>query len=550
MTMRIGLGFLLAGAMTVTAQAQPVAQFSAVSYRGEPGPAAPANQFRNPVIPGFQPDPSIVRVGKDFYLVNSTFAWWPGIPVYHSRDLVNWRLLTNAIDRPGQLPIKDLGTNRAVFAPTISHYGGLFRILNTCIGCGGNFMVTAKRPEGPWSDPIWLDFPGIDPSLFVDDDGRAWIVHNAPPEGGSQYDGHMAVWLQQIDLAAGKMIGPRRQIVNGGVNPADKPIWVEGPHLFKHRDWYYLSPAEGGTEVNHAQTIFRSAKVEGPYLPGPVNPILTQRDLPRERPDRVEDTGHGDMVELPDGSWWMVFLATRPFAGKSTLMGRETFLLPVTWKDGWPLVLPKGAPVPMQLARPKLPAGPKADWSRWDDRFTTRALSPEWLRLRSPVADSWYRTGKGLALTARADAPGSFQGQPAFLGRRLRHQTATVTTSLRFTPERDGDFAGLMAFANEEHFLAAGIAGTGSNRRIELRERRNKDQPVQGQAIASRPLASSGAVELRMRIDGGLARIDWRPTGSRDWQVLAATVDIEHMAQIHAGLFTGAVVGPYAQRGG
>lgn len=550
MVRRLWLAGLVAALVPASGIAAPSAHFDRVEYRSPPQPPVAADQFRNPVLPGFQPDPSVVRVGDDFYLVTSTFGWFPGIPVYHSRDLVNWRLVSHAISRGGQLPIVDLGTNRAVFAPTISHIGGKFRVINTCVACGGNFMVEADRPEGPWSDPIWLDFPGIDPSLFQDDDGRAWVVHNAPPQGGSTYEGHMAVWLRPIDLGTGRLTGPGRQLVSGGVRPEDKPIWIEGPHLFKKDGWYYLSPAEGGTEVNHAQTIYRSRSVEGPYEPGPGNPILTQRDLPRPRPDAVEDTGHGDMVELPDGSWWMVFLATRPFAGKSTLLGRETFLLPVTWKDGWPEVLPKGEPVPLVLKRPNLPADARVDWSAWSDRFASGKLDPEWLRLRSPIAEQWFSAGAGLTLVARADRPGSTKGQPAFLGRRLRHPVATITTTIEFAPQASGDFAGLMAFHNEEHFMAVGITGNGSKREIAVRMRSSGAQPGTGVTLATMPLTVRGKIDLSIAITNGTAQFAWRPAGTTAWRVVADKVETEHMSSIHAGLFTGTMVGPYAQAGG
>lgn len=545
-------GMALAGA-SGAALAQPVAHFSEVSYRAAAEAAVPKGQFRNPIIPGFQPDPSIVRVGDDFYLVNSTFAFFPGIPVYHSRDLVNWRLVSNAIDRGGMLDFTGLGTSRAVFAPTISHSGGKFRILNTCIECGGNFMVTADRAEGPWSKPIWLDFDGIDPALFVDDDGSAWIVHNGPPEGTPRYRGHTALWLQRVDLVAGKMVGPSKVLVDGGVVPADNPIWIEGPHIFKHDGWYYLMPAEGGTEVNHAQTIFRSRQVDGPYVAGPVNPILTQRDLPVPRPDRVEDTGHADLVQLKDGSWWAVFLATRPFAGKSTLMGRETFLLPVSWQDGWPLILPKGQPVPLTLPRPNLPSDPPVDYTSWTDRFTAPALSPEWLRLRSPQAVQWAaldRSGGGLDLIARKDAPGS-KGEIAFMGRRLRHNTATYTATLRFAPERSGDSAGLLALADDDHFLTLGLSRNAAGAPvIALRARHNKDEPASGVTLAEVPGPQrAGPIQLSIAFDGGTAQLAWRPAGKGAWRSVARDVNVEFMAQIHAGLFTGLVVGPYAVAG-
>ena len=462
---------------------------------------------------------------------------------------MNWRQIGNAISRPDQFAMGDSKTNGAIFAPAISHYGGKYRILDTCVRCGGNFMLVADKPEGPWSDPVWLDFEGIDPSLFVDDDGRAFVVNNGAPEGTPRYEGHRAIWIQQIDLATGKMTGPRKVLVDGGVDPAAKPIWAEGPHIFKRGSWYYLTTAEGGTAENHSQTIYRSRTVEGPYLPGPVNPILTQRNLPASRANRVEATGHAEFVKLDDGSWWAVFLGTKPFAGQSTLLGRETFLLPVTWKDGWPLILKSGEAVPLVAKRPNLPAEKPVNWTNWHDDFSSGKLGLQWLRLRTPPPGApWFRVNtKGLYITPRSDAPGSTSGQPAFLGRRLRQDTATVTERIAFSPQHEGDFAGLMAFMNEEHFVALGITGTGKARRIEVRERRDGDQPKTGAVIAKLPLNTSGPVTLRISIDRGQADFSVRPSAGGAWQIVAKGVDVEHMASVHAGLFTGTVVGPYAQ---
>jgi alpha-N-arabinofuranosidase len=532
-------------AFSVGCAAAPTARFAELTYVAHAVPPTPAGSYRNPILPGFQPDPSVVRVRDDFYLVNSTFAWFPGIPVYHSRDLVHWHQIGNAIDRPDMLDFRGLGTNRAVFAPAITWHDGRFYILNTCVDCGGNYLITAKDPAGPWSDPIWLDFEGIDCSLFVDDDGSAWVVNNGNPPERPRYDGHRAIWIQQFDLKTLKLFGPRKVLVDGGVHPADKPVWAEGPHVFKREGWYYLMAAEGGTAENHSETIYRSRRPDGPYEAGPVNPILTQRDLPTGRPDRVEATGHADLVQLADGSWWGVFLATRPFAGQSTLLGRETWLLPVSWNGGWPLFLAKEVPVPLTVKRPALPQSPGDAWDRWTDDFSERALSPEWLRPRNPppVQDHALENGE-LLLVPSADPAGSL-GTPSFLGKRLRHPAATIWTTVTFAPESPGDFAGLLAFMDEAHFLAFGIEGQG----IVARLRSDAKQDPRGEVVASAPLRPKGPLELRIAIDGGSAALSWRKPGGR-WQALEPKIDVERLATVHAGLFTGLVVGPYALAGG
>lgn len=526
--------------------AEPQANFDFVEYRAlDESPVAAEGSYRNPVLPGFHPDPSIVRVGEDFYAVTSTFSWFPGLPVFHSRDLVNWRLAGHAIDRPGQVDFSGLGTNRGLFAPAISHHDGRFWIVNTCIECGGNFVIIAERAEGPWSDPAWLDFGGIDPSLYFEGN-RAWIVYNDAPPGEPRYDGHRALWLQEFDKAAMQVKPERTLLVDGGVDPAANPVWAEGPHIYKVDGWYYLLTAEGGTADQHSQTIYRSRKVDGPYVPGPVNPILTQRDLSPDRPDRVEATGHADIVRLDDGSWWGLFLATRPFAGQSTLLGRESFLLPLRWEDGWPLFLDPGEAVPPLVAKPDLPASPGEPWTNWRDEFDSISLSREWIMLRTPSDRSQmlHDIERGaMRLVPSVDAAGSL-GRPAFIGRRLRHHAAEFTTEVDFAAENEGDFAGLLAFMDERHFLTVGIERAGDGHRIVVRMRKDPDDGERGEIVHSSPWAGSRA-QLRLVLRGGTAIAAWRATEGESWRESEA-IDVEPLASIHAGLFTGLVVGPYA----
>ena len=499
--------------------------------------------FDNPVLPGFHPDPSIVRVDDDFYAVTSTFSWFPGLPVLHSKDLVNWRLIGNAIDRPDQVDFSGLATNRGLFAAAITHHDGQFWIVNTCIECGGNFVITATDPAGPWSDPVWLDFAGIDPSLYFAEDGTAWITYNDLPPGSPSYEGHRAIWIQQFDPSAMKMMAERTLLVDGGVNPSENPIWAEGPHIYKVDGWYYLLTAEGGTADQHSQTIYRAQELQGPYEPGPFNPILTQRDLPADRRDRVEATGHADIVQLDDGSWWGLFLATRPFAGQSTLLGRETFLLPLKWQDGWPRFLDQGEAVPMTLARPNLPRGQSADYSSWREDFTS-SLSDEWIGLRTPETDRKLTvdTAQGvLRLMAGSAAAGSL-GKPAFVGRRLRHHSADIVARVNFDPARTGDFAGLLAFMDENHFLAVGK----EQDRLVVRLRTDAAQVETGEVVAEQAIRTNGPLELRIALRAGSAQLSWREADEARWQTLGSPVNVEPLASVHAGLFTGLVVGPYA----
>jgi xylan 1,4-beta-xylosidase len=547
---------LIAGAAMIStaAFAAPIANFDYMSYNGhdpvEDAIPVKPGKYRNPVIPGFHPDPSIVRVGDDFYLINSTFAFYPGIPVFHSRDLVNWKQIGNAIDRPSQLDMRGIGINRGVFAPTIRYHRGNYYIINTCIDCKFNFIVTAKNPAGPWSDPVWLsEVDGIDPDIFFDDNGRVWISNNGPPIGEPQYDGHRAIWIQEYDLKAQKMIGPRSVIVNGGVDFAKKPIWTEGPHIFKKEGYYYLIAAEGGTSSDHSETIYRSKSVTGPYVPGPNNPILTQRDLDPKRPFPVYATGHADFVQLKDGSWWSVFLGTRPYEGPLTNLGRETFLLPVTWKGGWPTILAKDTPVPQAAKRPNL-ASPKlqTNWTYWNNSFD-RTLGPEWLTLRTPGSEWRQISGGRLLLTAQADTV-SGSGNPAFIGQRQRHGYANIETQVSFTPERTGDRAGLLALSNEEHHYFIGVCQSNSGPLLVVSKRDGKGDPENGVTIASVPYVGKPGMPVRFKLQARGAAYDFAYSiGRGKWQMLLKDADGRILATEYGGLsFTGTVIGAYAVR--
>lgn len=290
----------------------------------------------NPVLSGFYPDPSICAVGNDFYLVNSTFAYFPGIPIFHSRDLAHWDQIGNVLDRSSQVCLEGCRHSQGIYAPTIRYHKGMFYVITTNVSGGGSFIVTAEDPAGSWSEPYFLgaEAPGIDPSLFFDSDGVCYYVGTRPNPEGVRYNGDWEIWAQELDLAAMKLTGESHMLWKGAMNGA---IWPEGPHLYRKDGFYYLLIAEGGTSVHHSVMAARSRSVFGPYEGNPANPILTHRHLGRDYP--VVNVGHGDLVEDPEGRWYMVMLASRPCQGH-TNMGRETFLAKVVWEDGWPVVNP------------------------------------------------------------------------------------------------------------------------------------------------------------------------------------------------------------------
>lgn len=513
----------------------------------KPGPG----EYRNPILQGFYPDPSITRAGDDYYLVTSTFSYFPGIPVFHSRDLVNWTQIGNAIDRPDQLDFGKLGLSRGVFAPAIEHHAGTFYILNTCVDCGGNFLITARDPKGPWSDPVWLPeiVGGIDPSLFFDADGSAWILNNGPPEGTPRYDGHRAIWIQRYVPAAKKLVGPRKMLVDGGVDPATKPIWIEGPHIIRKDGWYYLICAEGGTAEGHSQVVLRSRKVDGPYTPNPANPILTQRDLPRDRPNPITSAGHADFVQLPNGDWWATFLAVRPYRGDFYNTGRETFLMPVDWSGEWPRITAPEQSIPDVAKRPALPpqaksAVPTNGPFTVREEFDGEALGPHWMMMRNPRG-RWHRLENGaLVLTARPVGLGD-NANPSFLARRQQHRDATATTRLRFTPERGGDAAGLIALQSDEYWYALLVAREGGRTVVKLDQRAGPSDAAAGRTIATMPINAAAPIDLRITAQGDRYSFAYAETPGA-WRTLAADQEGTLLSTKTAGGFVGAVFGLYA----
>lgn len=536
-------------APSVSGSATKMAQFDYVEYRPASMVPVLTGMYDNPILPGFHPDPTITSYKDEYLLVTSTFTWMPGFPVYRSKDLVNWKLASHAVTPQSGFKMDGLGVTRGMFAPAITAHKGKLYLVSTCVDCGGNFIVTADRPEGPWSKPVWLDFEGIDPSLYFDADGTAWIVNNGAPEGPAEYEGHRAIWIQQFDPAKMTMVGPRKMLIDKGVHPAEKPIWIEGPHIYRKDGFYYLLAAEGGTADQHSQTIFRARDITGPYKAGPTNPILTQRNLDRSRPDRVEATGHADFAQRPDGSWWAVFLATRPYRDQFTNMGRETFLLPVKWEtNGWPIILPDGVPVPLQHASPggalQKPVG------GWRDEFDGKVLSPEWIWLKSDSPEKWHSIDD-MRGTLTVDALGISAGdlrQPAFVGRRLQHHDARFETRVEFDPITDGQRAGLLALIDENHFLFAGIEQLEGVDQFVIRRRATSSDSAVGALIArfTLPKSASRRFEIALDFQGANLSVQWRPAGSKKWRLAASNMDGTFLASVNAGLFTGTVVGPHA----
>ena len=536
-------------------QTPPVA-FNWIEYSGiDVSATAPLQpgEYRNPILTGFYPDPSICQAGDYYYLIHSSFAYFPGLPIFRSADLVNWEQIGHVIHRPEQLRYDRLGVSEGIFAPAIKYHDGVFYVICTMVGSNGNFVVTATDPAGPWSDPTILRFGGIDPSIFFDDDGRAWVVNNDAPEGRALYDGHRAIWIQELDVENLRMTGPRTMLIDGGVDISTRPIWIEGPHIYKRNGLYYLSCAEGGTGPQHTQVVFRSENVEGPYTPWENNPILTQRHLDANVPGAVTCTGHASFVTGPDGKWWTVFLGVRPYDGDASPMGRETFLLPMTWPEGgWPMILPLEDRVPLVVkspagVSPQLSDAPLNGSFTWHEDFRSDELAHLWIMLRTPSEEWWKLDPEAgqLHLTPRLDRL-TGRGNPSYLARRVQHWNFTTMLELE-PPQSTNVAAGLVVFQNEQnhYFLSVQQEGEGLLVSLQQARGRGRARSIEPTVLASAQLPSMDTVTLRAQGEQAAISFSYLDRRGR-WQTLVTDADARMLTSALAGGFVGATVGPHA----
>jgi len=536
------------------AESQPRVVFDWFEYEGRDAVFSEAlkpGHFRNPVIAGFHPDPSIVRVERDYYLVTSSFAYSPGLPVFHSTDLVNWEQIGHALTRRSQLTLENgEGISRGIFAPTLRFHDGLFYIITTDVDGIGNFYITARDPAGPWSDPVRLpEIRGIDPDLFFDDDGRVYITHNGEPEGAPLYDGHRAIWMWEYDMKARKVIpGSGKVIVNGGVDLEKKPIWIEAPHIYRINDWYYLGCAEGGTADQHSQVIFRTRSLDEPFVPYENNPVLTQRDLDPERQNPITSTGHADLVQTLEGEWWAVFLGIRPYDQVFHNTGRETFLLPVRWQDGWPVILDPKTEVPWQVRRPAIQADakdipPQSGNFTWQDDFDAPGLKPDWMKVRTSETQ-WFELDADAG-TISLDAlpiPLKDKAQPAFLARVQQHLDFSASTRMAL-PQAAGVVAGLVAFQSSDYHYFLGVRKKADGYTVSLEEVRSGDSKVLASADFS---TSAQYVELGMGQEHAKLHV-YYSLEPAERIGLIRNIDAKLLSTQVAGGFVGATLGLHAR---
>ena len=440
---------------------------------------AQTNTFTNPIIPGGHPDPSICRAGDDYYIVNSTFEYFPALPIHHSKDLVNWELIGYGLHREAQgkgvVNLWDVQQNGGIHAPTIRYHDGLFFIITTNVYSPidrtkpaemVNFIITAKNPAGPWSEPHHIEgAPGIDPDIFFDDDGKIYYV-GTHDTGNPNKNGIGEIWVQELDLKEWKLVGERHSIWTGACGGC----CVEGPHLYKEYGKYYLLIAEGGTGHNHAVMLAASDKIEGPYENNPRNPVLTSRHLSKN--NWVHSTGHADLVELPDGRWYMVSLGKRNDRDGHSNMGRETHLIPVTWEPAiarwaevrpgvwepieylWPVAAPETGKVERSATLLPFPDKPQLRHGAFMDNFDSNKLNLEWNFRRVPQAKTYSLTANRGHLRLYLK-PETFQlrEQYSAMGIRQKESLFEYSAKMKFSPQNNQEEAGISIFQQDDNFI-------------------------------------------------------------------------------------------------
>ncbi|NLP57514.1 glycoside hydrolase family 43 protein [Lutibacter sp. B1] len=511
------------------------------------------DEYLNPILAGFYPDPSICRAGDKFYLITSSFTYFPGIPIFESSDLVNWKQIGHVIDRKEQADFSGMGVSRGMFAPTIRYNNGTFYVICTNVDAGGNFIVTAKNPEGPWSDPIWIKgVDGIDPDLFFDEDGKLYITHNGPPPNNiSLHDGHRAIYMFEYDLENQKIASESKLIINGGTDMAKKPVWIEAPHIFKKDGFYYLICAEGGTAYNHSEVVFRSKSVYGPYEVFEDNPILTQRHLDPNRKNQITTAGHADFVELPNGDWWAVFLGCRPYGDDLYNIGRETFLMPVAWKNGWPTIVDGNKPLPFKNKRPNLAISteniaPLTGNYIYKDDFNLDKLDYKWNFIRTPL-EKWYELKEGKLLIKPRKETIHTETNFSFIGRRQQHLNFEASTKLTFHLKDTTETAGLVAFQNEKQYLFIGKRLNSEGKTEVFLEKAelkvNKGNPI----IIANQNIDVNSDDLYLRIDGKTRYFDfyYKTSENDEWKLLAKDIDASLLSTKEAKGFVGTYLAMY-----
>ncbi|KHF39364.1 glycoside hydrolase family 43 protein [Halalkalibacter okhensis] len=500
--------------------------------------------IKNPVLPGYHPDPCIIRVEDDYYMAVSTFEWFPGVQIHHSKDLVNWRLLSYPLTRKSQLDMIGNINSGGVWAPALSYSDGLFYLIFTDVKSRmgafkdtHNYLVTAEHIEGPWSEPIYLNSSGFDPSLFHEEDGTKWLVNMIWDfrKGKNSFAG---IALQEYSVEQQKLIGPVRNIFKG----TELKV-TEAPHLYKRNGYYYLITAEGGTWYTHAVTVARSKSLFGPYEVDPTNPVLTSN---QEQLEQLQKAGHGSLVETQDGQWYMAHLCARPVVDKKCILGRETAIQKCYWtEDDWIRV--EGGPYPqMEVKAPELPPHPFEQESNEDD-FSDKTLKKYWNSLRRTFTEDWISlTDKPGYLTLRGGESMQSTHHQSLVARRLESFSAEIETEVTFTPVNFQQMAGLIVYYDTDDYVYLRVTEheeLGKCIGIIQSKHGKYDELLQADLSLSTSATKLKAVIERQWLQ--FLFVD----GKGDWIEIGPRIDISHLSDDDADYirFTGTFVGMCVQ---
>lgn len=511
------------------------------------------DHFYSPILQGCYPDPSITRKGSDYYLVNSSFAMFPGVPIFHSTDLVNWTQLGHVLDRESELNIKNAGISEGIYAPDIQYnpHNDTFYMVTTQISGGiGNMVVKTDDPKkGDWTDLNKLNFDGIDPALFFNDDGKAYILHNdAPDEGKELYTGHRVIKIWDYDLKTDQVVdGTDQIIVDGGVDINEKPIWIEGPHLYKKDGKYVLMCAEGGTGSNHSEVVFIGDNPRGPFTPAATNPILSQRHLDKSRPNRVEWAGHADLVEGPDGAWYGVFLAVRPNINNRVNTGRETFILPVDWSGTWPSFIHGMSPLKPYILLPEGVSNqtktgryfPNGNFTFQDD-FENAELDGRWVALRGPREKFARQQHSDLHLTPFAASMNEKKPISALFYRQ-QHKDFVSEVILNYLPKSSSDFAGITCLQSESFYYTMGLTKIYTDFYLVLEQMSHGVSKI----LAKEKIDKPKELSLRVASKNDEYQFSYKQADG-SYRILGGVLSGDILSTDVAGGFTGALVGLYS----
>ncbi len=494
--------------------------------------------LNNPVIPGFNPDPCMIRVDEDYYIVTSSFEWFPAIPIYHSRDLATWETLGHVLTRESQADLRGIGNSSGIYAPSIHYYNGRFYVLYTIVSgdffpnlATPNYIVWADNINGPWSDPVYINSTGFDPALFFDDDGQCYYMNMLLDFNSEIITGGIS--MQRFDIESLTTTSEPVIIFRGTMHG------TEGPRIYKRNGYYYLVTAEGGTDWNHQVSVCRSRQVGGPYELSPHTPLLTSRDHPGHPLQRA---GHGSWTETPDGEWYMAHLASRPvMPQRKSVLGRETCIQKLEWIDDWPLLKGGGTLPNLTVEGPKKEAK-SIEPGPFTDEFEGNRLLPVYQTLRLPIDSSWVSLSMRpgfLALKGRK--PFTSRDDQSLLARRITSLYGRVETAVDYEPVHYRNLAGLVCLYDTRDFIYLNVSyddRIGKYLGIIHHSAQGSIEPCQRV-----PLPRNKSVYLAMEINYDKLQFSYSMDGSA-WTEIGEPFDFTQLSDENNRYgFTGSMVG-------